>query len=392
MALQIRKGTTANRLGFIPQLGEIIFDTERQEVFVGNGLTYGGVSCIPNTSISSIFSEGNNTGITFTYNSGTGKIDTVVDTGINTLNSLTDVVITDPANNQIIKYNGTNWVNASDEGLVSVSLDTLTDVSISGTPSANQVLQYSGGTWSNSTLTYSLVEDLNPLLGGDLNLNSRDITGTGNIDITGTFNDSKLFITENKIIGTYTNITEPEAFLTDNFIHIGSNDIPNTIFINSINTFTIFNGIINTGTGPKLVVRKSRGSFNNKESIILGDNILNIESRGYTGSNSDAPVGNITMVADPDSTYTDPLSTLSYLPGKLVISVYKGDTTNEQHSISLNSIGVCSVPILQLNSFTTIQRDAITPNIGMVIYNIDDNKFQGFQNTLGTTLEWVDIS
>ena len=40
----------------------------------------------------------------------------------------------------------------------------------------------------------NVVEDTTPQLGGDLDLNSNDITGTGNVDITGTLTASALTI------------------------------------------------------------------------------------------------------------------------------------------------------------------------------------------------------
>ena len=35
---------------------------------------------------------------------------------------------------------------------------------------------------------------------------------------------------------------------------------------------------------------------------------------------------------------------------------------------------------VQFGSLTTVQRDALTPANGMVIYNSTDNKFQGYEN------------
>ena len=43
MALQIRRGTDAERLAIIPLQGELIFTTDNKEVFVGDGTTVGGV-------------------------------------------------------------------------------------------------------------------------------------------------------------------------------------------------------------------------------------------------------------------------------------------------------------------------------------------------------------
>lgn len=43
-------------------------------------------------------------------------------------------------------------------------------------------------------------------------------------------------------------------------------------------------------------------------------------------------------------------------------------------------------------SFTTTSRNALTPAVGMIIYNTTLNKFQGYQHTDGITLEWVNLS
>lgn len=69
-------------------------------------------------------------------------------------------------------------------------LSELTDVSI-GTPSNGDVLKYNTSTsrWEAGTDVdtglLNIVEDTTPQLGGDLDLNSQNITGTGNINTTG---------------------------------------------------------------------------------------------------------------------------------------------------------------------------------------------------------------
>jgi hypothetical protein len=71
------------------------------------------------------------------------------------INELTDVVITSPVNNQLLKYNSASntWVNST----VTYTLDNLSDVVVS-TPVNNQLLKYNSvsNTWVNSTVTYSL--------------------------------------------------------------------------------------------------------------------------------------------------------------------------------------------------------------------------------------------
>ena len=84
MPLQIRRGTTAQRLAITPLPGELIYDTTTGQLFVGNGSTLGGATT---TGIStedaadtaaSLFTTGSHSGITFAYNDAAGRIDATV--------------------------------------------------------------------------------------------------------------------------------------------------------------------------------------------------------------------------------------------------------------------------------------------------------------------------
>jgi len=88
-----------------------------------------------------------------TYLTSTGSID-----------SHTDVTISSPALDQILLYNGTQWVNTTPSYLTSIgSIDSHTDVSISS-PTNNQVLRYNGSEWINAdiALTSSAIVSVNP--------------------------------------------------------------------------------------------------------------------------------------------------------------------------------------------------------------------------------------
>jgi hypothetical protein len=65
------------------------------------------------------------------------------------LDSLTDVVVTTPANGHVLTYNGTAWVNQVASGGAG-NLDSLTDVTITSALT-NQVLQFNGTAWVNTT-------------------------------------------------------------------------------------------------------------------------------------------------------------------------------------------------------------------------------------------------
>jgi hypothetical protein len=115
MSLRIRRGTDAQRQQITPDEGELIFTTNTQKLYMGDGITQGGV----------------NIGQTL---AGTGLV-----------------------------------------------FDVIT-----------QTLQATGGGNQGGGGILSVSADLNPALGGNLNLNSRNITGTGNIDINGTIKTTGL--------------------------------------------------------------------------------------------------------------------------------------------------------------------------------------------------------
>lgn len=71
--------------------------------------------------------------------------------GSTTLNGLTDVVITGATTGQVLKYNGTNWINDTDEtGSTINSLGDIGDVNLSGI-SSGQILGWNGTTWVPTT-------------------------------------------------------------------------------------------------------------------------------------------------------------------------------------------------------------------------------------------------
>ena len=89
-----------------------------------------------------------------------------------------------------IYHDGTSGENRIDT-LAGLTIDGITYPTADG--SANQVLTTDGsGTLSFANVSgvgiNAVVDDTTPQLGGDLDLNSHDITGTGNLDFTGTIN------------------------------------------------------------------------------------------------------------------------------------------------------------------------------------------------------------
>ena len=86
MPLQIRRGTEAERLAMNAPLaaGELLYVTDNQRVYVGNSSTIGGVPVTGYTNddaqdaAAGLFTNGNHSGISFTYNQGLNRIDATV--------------------------------------------------------------------------------------------------------------------------------------------------------------------------------------------------------------------------------------------------------------------------------------------------------------------------
>jgi hypothetical protein len=136
MALQIRRGTNAERQQIIPLQGELLFTTDTKKLWVGDGVTQGGVAVDALT--------------------GSGG-------GASSISELTDVNITSPTNGQVLKWNGAAWINAADlqgetgatalEELENVDIDSLTD---------GQILRWdnTSSSWINSTETIPVINQL----------------------------------------------------------------------------------------------------------------------------------------------------------------------------------------------------------------------------------------
>jgi hypothetical protein len=94
MALQIRKGTNAERLAIVPLTAELLYTTDTKNVYVGDGLTIGGVA------VSSV--------------QGPAILEAALyPTSAYPLNPQTGWIIFDTTLNQFVGYNGTAWVAMS---------------------------------------------------------------------------------------------------------------------------------------------------------------------------------------------------------------------------------------------------------------------------------------
>jgi hypothetical protein len=142
---------------------------------------------------------------------------------ISVIDNLTDVTITSPTNGQVLKYNGTAWVNGIDNVGDSLTLDNLTDVVITGTPTDGQVIVYDTATskWINDVLDIpadvSDLTDTTNLIPADVS----DLTDTTNL-IPADLSD--LTDTTNLIPADLSDLTDTTNLIPDPY-YTGSEDL-----------------------------------------------------------------------------------------------------------------------------------------------------------------------
>jgi hypothetical protein len=107
---------------------------------------------------------------------GQGNVESITD--------LSDVSISNLTSGQVLKYNGTVWVNSEDStggggGGGATTLDQLTDVVLSS-PTTNQIIQYNGTTWVNTSLP-TLVTSITAGTGISISASTGNITITNSV-------------------------------------------------------------------------------------------------------------------------------------------------------------------------------------------------------------------
>ncbi|MEY4331575.1 MAG: hypothetical protein RLZZ196_313 [Bacteroidota bacterium] len=194
MALQIRRGTDLQRSSQIFNSGELIYTTDQKHLWIGDGSTTGGTNVHANAA-----------GAGLTWNPGTNKLDLNSSTFNFTTNDLVE-----GTNNKFFTTD-----RAQDAAGTLLQNGVYTGISFSYNSTTNTLT----GTVSGTVGITSVQSDTTPTLGGNLTLNSHNITGTGNINITGSIQGTSFSgnLTGN-VLGNLTgNITGTSTITSDSY-------------------------------------------------------------------------------------------------------------------------------------------------------------------------------
>ena len=200
MSLRLRRGPSEDRVTLVFQAGELVYDTVEQRLYVGDGLTQGG---LPITDLLGDASPQLGSDLDLNGNNILGFGNINIDGDITASGTLTVPNIITDVTGSLFGDDSAPLVDGANSRLVFDNnvLSDFAEVEIVN-PQANQILTYGGTTWTNSSsftgnVTGNLDGDVSGNVLGDLIGNvTGDVLGNVVGELTGNVNGS--------VIGTLT--------------------------------------------------------------------------------------------------------------------------------------------------------------------------------------------
>lgn len=397
MPLQIRRGTQQDRddlvSSYVPLApGEPLFTTDEGNLYIGDGATPGGVHVNPEPVVNLT-----------TYRGQIGQIEKnpISQPGVKSpFMTLDGIAVTIDLDGQISSNIVPNFNELFDIGADNFRFRKIW-VSGNGIQVGEALLFNTG-----STITLPLGSTVNgqPIATGQginpgdtyaISISSADSTvildhTTGTL--LGTLKGNVVQLGGDVVIDTEAKIATFEEINLEGTALVNGNPI----FVSNLATFvapvpsstepTVSVAAVNSSinVGGSIALTRGRGTIGGGESIVVtGDEVGSLEFAAHNGTTF-VSVGNIAATVEGTVTPGSPA------PIKIDINISNGTSVVKAATIKPTQVEFTAVPVVP--NLTTTQRDALTPTVGMMIYNTTANKFQGYQNTGGTTLQWVDLS
>jgi hypothetical protein len=139
---------------------------------------------------------------------------------------------------------------------------------------------------------------------------------------------------------------------------------------------------VETSTDEEFLnVKNYNGTVTAKTAIGPDNTLAIISSAGYNGTDF-VPGGRFGIYADATPTDT-------HVESKFIVSLPKGNANTEHTNprrLSFDGDGVLTVPVFKARGTTFADRDSMIAEAGMIIFNVNTNKFQGYDGT-----NWIDL-
>jgi hypothetical protein len=433
MSLRIRRGTDLQRQSITFDPGEVVYTTDTKKLFIGDGATAGGVNVLATMAGSSVvynsttnaldfnpsgltttnIAEGNN--LYYTSNrakdaaaqiftaagapTASGTITSLTSPSTLTLNSTIGLV---QGERIVISGGGlgggltagTYYVCAVTDG-TRITISTTQALALAGTAITSFTTATISGAWtaggtdtgitfvydninrvmsvtSNGLGITSVSQDTSPQLGGNLNLNSRNITGTGNISITAGNISASGTITASTGLGADLSLNSRSITGTGNISIAGRLAITNSA--QEVSQFVGLNSTGSSVTTPQINMYTSRGTVTSPTASQPGDYLTSLSFGGYK---SGAYFQAVNFISILDSAAN--MSNASPAGG---LGIAINDNAGGNSIFRFSYQGVLTAPVFQAASYTTTNMNAIpNPAAGMIVFNSTVNHFYGYNGT-----------
>ena len=383
MALQVRRGTNAERLGITPAEGELIFTTDTKQLYVGDGSTAGGITSIAGTIDSLLADSTPQLGGTLDLNNhditGTGNINI-----IGTIQASGNINLGDGVGSDVINIGGVM------SGDLVPNADATHDL---GSTTAYWKEAFISQLTVDSQITAERVQA--DIIADDSTIVFNSATGQiAAAQITGTFTGN--------VIGSVTgNVTGNVTGTLDGDVTGSVFGDDSTLIVDGVNSEVSServrtNNIVDRDTTGILTVNLNSAGGNNQPRIILESNgsagsglwiTTNDTTRTLAGTDN---IGRILFRSIDQSGTETPVVAIAR-KDEFIIAVGSKGTPETMHinvgtgnyGFGIEPSAVAKVNVggaMLLGNIDTTARDNLVAANGMIIYNTTDNKFQGYEN------------
>ena len=416
MALQIRRGTDAERLAITPAVGELIYTTDTKLLYVGDGTTVGGTKA--DTGITDLaedttpqlggtldLNSNNITGVGNISNSGNITATGVVSAASGNFTAATIGLATGSFKGTFASDDSTILIDGV-SGKVNLTPNEISDLGNvhNSTPSNGDAL-----VWNSSLSRWEAGAPANAgdvvgsVFSDDSTLKIDGITGISYGPFDGVLSGSVFGEDSTLLVDGINNTITSSNFVTQNDFTF-TNSLAGNYNVN----FTANNGFSSlqfskennevdlTTTTPKdygqiLFGRQDINGSVNTGLILAGEDFLVIGVDPTGGFASDTIFvfkdGKLGIGSNATPTEALTVNGNASISGTVEAGSFKGSYALDDSTTIIDGINgtITAVGFVQFGSYTTAERDALTAANGMVVYNTSLNVFQGYQNSAWVT-------
>ena len=229
------------------------------------------------------------------------------------------------------------------------------------TPVNGQLLKYNGTSWVNSTIAVSVSTDTVPSLGGNLDLATHNIFGTGEINISGSIS-----------------ATSFTGAVNTGIVTAGTPTVDGQLRVTTHTSSPYLNLTgLTSGSNPSWIdMAVSRGTHAAPTSTQAGDQLGGLILKGYATTDYARAVA-LAGLADGA-----PVS--GKVPGKFAVVTTNATGTGDNY-LTFDSYGVMNAPVVKLSGYATGSLPS-GPEEGWMVFDNTTKEFKGWNGTAWVVL------